>query len=133
MSSDLSTLRTDLKARLGPLLPRDTRIVEHLSEAIDTVVPVVYFEFLEVSSGVNGRPLDRFTVAPRIDVVIASSGSGDEDGADDLALHLALALQGLDDVWWDTAKKELLKNGAIAWRFALTIISTTQPPAAAGQ
>lgn len=132
MSSDLSTIRADLKTRLAGALPPRTRIEDALSEAIDTVVPVVYFEFTEVSSAVNGSPLDRFTVAPRIDVIIASAGAGDEDGADELALSLARALQSFDDVWWDTAKKERLSNGALAWRFALTIISTIQTPAPAG-
>ena len=66
------------------------------------------------------------TVAARIDLVVASAGSGDEDGADADLVTLAHVLQRFDDIYWDTAKKERLSNGAIAWRFPLTLLSTIE-------
>lgn len=124
MFSDPATIRADLKARLAPVLPDPWRIVGGLSQAIDTVVPVIYFEFTEVSSSVNGAPLGRSTVATRFDLVVASAGSGDEDDADKHLVTLALILQGFDDIYWDTTRKEALSNGAIAWRFPLTLLAT---------
>lgn len=126
MFSDPATLRTDLKARIAPHLPPKWRVEEGLSEAYDTVGTIVYFEFVEVSSSAAGKALDRFTVAARIDLVVASAGSGDEDGADADLVTLAHVLQRFDDIYWDTAKKERLSNGAIAWRFPLTLLSTIE-------
>lgn len=126
MFSDPATIRTELRDRLKPLLPANWRIINNLSEAIDTVVTVIYFEFTEVSSSVNGTALDRFTVAPKFDLVVASAGTGDEDGADADLVTLAHALQQCDDIYWDTAKKERLSNGALAWRFPLTLLSTIE-------
>ncbi|KXC05770.1 hypothetical protein [Microbacterium hominis] len=126
MFSDPATIRTELRDRLKPLLPATWRIIDNLSQAVDTVVTVLYFEFTEVSSSVNGAALDRFTVAPKFDLVVASAGAGDEDGADADLVTLAHALQQCDDIYWDTAKKERLSNGAIAWRFPLTLLSTIE-------
>lgn len=126
MFSDPATIRTELRDRLKPLLPEKWRIIDNLSQAVDTVVASVYFEFTEVSSSVNGTPLDRFTVAAKFDLVVASAGAGDEDGADADLVTLAHALQQCDDIYWDTAKKERLSNGALAWRFPLTLLSTIQ-------
>ncbi|MDJ1115388.1 hypothetical protein [Microbacterium dauci] len=122
MFSDLAGLRADVKARLKPLLP-GIRIEDALTPAVDTVVPVLYFEFTEISSSVQGAALDRQTVAPQMDAVLASAGSGDEDGADAQILNLVHALQRSDDIFWDTARKERLANGAIAWRVTLTLLS----------
>lgn len=124
MFTDPATIRSELKARLEPQLPDGWRIIDGLSQAVDTVVPVVYFEFTEVSSSVNGTALDRFTVAPHFDLVVASAGAADEDDADAHLVTLAHVLQGFDDIYWDAAKKEALSNGAIAWRFPLTLLST---------
>lgn len=126
MFSDPATIRTELRDRLKPLLPEKWRIIDNLSQAVDTVVASVYFEFTEVSSSVNGTPLDRFTVAAKFDLVVASAGAGDEDGADADLVTLAHALQRFDDIYWDTAKKERLSNGALAWRFPLTLLSTIE-------
>lgn len=126
MFSDPRTLRADLKARIAPHLPTTWRIEDGLTSAYDTVVTVVYFEFVEVSSSAGGAPLDRFTVAARLDMVVASAGASDEDGADADLVKVAHALQRFDDIYWDTAKKEALTNGAIAWRFPLTLLSTIE-------
>ena len=125
MFTNPATIRADLKARLTPLLPANWRIEDGLKEAYDSVVPVVYVEFTGVSSSVGGSPLGRDTVAPSFDLVVASAGSADEDGADAHLITLAHVLQQFGDIYWDTlTKTRLEKSGAYAWRFPLTLLST---------
>lgn len=133
MFSDLAQIRAELKTRLEPFTG-NWRIVDRLEKAGDTVVPVVYFTYDEISSAVNGQPLDRHTVAPRITLTLASAGTADEDAVDAQILHLAHVLQGFDDIYWDTATKVSLDSGAYAWRVALTILSILPTtPAVPGQ
>ncbi|WP_315551263.1 hypothetical protein [Microbacterium aurum] len=127
MFSDPATIRADLKARLIPLLPSEWRFEDGLKEAYDTVVPIVYVEFTGVSSSANGAPLSRHTVAVSFDLVVASAGSADEDGADAHLVTLAHVLQRFDDIYWDTlTKTRLEKSGAYAWKFPLTLLSTLE-------
>ena len=127
MFSDPATIRADLKTRLKPLLPANWRIEDGLKEAYDSVVPVVYVEFTGVSSAANGASLGRDTVAVGFDLVVASAGSADEDGADAHLVTLAHVLQRFDDIYWDTlTKTRLEKTGAYAWKFPLTLLSTLE-------
>jgi hypothetical protein len=126
MFSDLPGLRAELKSRLEPALP-GWRIVDTLADVVDTVVPVLYFEYTEIASSVNGQPMNRYTVAPKIDLVLASAGPGDEDSVDALILPLVHVLQRFEDIFWDTATKQRLSNGAFAWRISLTLLSHIPP------
>lgn len=126
MFSNIATIRAALKARLVPLLPENWQFEDGLKEAYDTVTPIVYAEFTGISSSANGTPLSRDTIAVSFDLVIASAGSADEDGADAHLVTLAHALQRFDDIYWDTLTKIPLKSGAYAWKFPLTLLSTLE-------
>jgi len=124
--SDLAEVRAELKSRLAVPL-HDWRIVDEMSTTVDTVVPVLYFEYIEVASSVGGQSLDRQTVACRIDLSVYSAGSDGEDAADAHILRLAHALQAFDDIFWDTARKQRLSNGAYGWKVEATILSALNP------
>lgn len=128
MFSDLAEIRAHLKTRLEPHA-NGWRIVDELSTPVDATVPVLYFEYTEIVSSVNGQPLGRDTVGARIDLVLASAGKSDEDGADAHVLQLGQALQQFSDIYWDAATKIRLDNGAYAWRVPVTVLSTYTPPA----
>lgn len=128
MFSDLAGIRADLSARLATHLP-GWKIIDKLAAAVDSVVPVLYFEFTGLASSVNGQPLPRDTVACRIDITVAGAGSADEDAADAHILRLTHVLQAFDDILWDSARKISLANGPLAWVVETTVLSSgTLPP-----
>jgi hypothetical protein len=124
--SELASVRRDLADRLKPLLPDTWRVIDRLEDAQKAVVPTLYFEYTEISSSADGQPLARDQVACHIDLIVATAGDNEND-ADAHILALTHALQQFDDIFWDTAKKERLAIGPLAWRVSLVILSNAEP------
>ena len=126
MFSDLAAIRAKLAERLKPVVPAAWEIVESLESARKSLAPVLYFEHTQITSAINGAPLPRTTVGCGIDLIIAAAGN-DEDDADAHILDLVRALQGYDDILWDTANKTRIggETGPLGWRISLTVLSTT--------
>lgn len=131
MFSDLASIRTALRDRLGPALPEEWRIVDHIATPAETIVPILHFEFTGIDSTANGQPLGRDTVACSFDLVIEtprSDDAGAEDDVDDHVLTLARVLQKSSDIYWDTARKQRLADGGhMTWRVSLTLLTNTAP------
>lgn len=128
MFSDLASVREHLATRIKAHLPSDWITVTKLEADRKTVKPVLYFEYTEVSSSVNGAPLGRGQVACSITLTIAAPGD-DEDAADSYILPLTAAFQDSDDIYWDTATKTRIgtATGALGWRIPLTLLVDAEP------
>lgn len=131
MFSDLTSIRTGLRDRLGPHFPEEWRIVDHIAAPAESLVPVVYFEFTAISTEANGQPLGRDIVASEVDVVVTTPRTdegGAEDDVDAHVLSLVKAVRTSDDIYWSTARKvQLGNNGPMAWRISLTLLTSTAP------
>lgn len=129
MFSSLPTFRADLEQRLTPVLPGSWRIEASLSEAITALVPVVYMEFTDLSTTDPRGDLPRGQVLASVDLVIADPGTNEaaEDGADAHVLDVLDVLDTADDIYWESARKERLGNGSLAWRISCRayILTTT--------
>lgn len=118
MFSDIGTFRADLDALVSATLPLDWRTVPSLSAAVESLVPVVYFEFTELATSDPSGPLGRGTVYASCDLVVTDpqTGDGAENAVDNHVVQLIAALDPHDDINWDVAKKERLATGPLAWR-----------------
>ena len=115
MFSSIATFRADLDALVTATLPEEWRTVPTLSKAVESLVPVVYFEFTELSTEDPAGPLGRGTVYASCDLVVVAPETT-EDPVDQHIVQLILALDPHDDINWDVAKKERMGNGSLAWR-----------------
>ncbi|MGW9345958.1 hypothetical protein ACWGR3_30925 [Streptomyces albidoflavus] len=122
MSSKLATVRKALRDAIKPHVPAKWRIVPSLEAIQKLAVPALYFEFTRIANTVDGQPIPAGTVLTEFDLVVTvplGSVAKDEDAVDAAVLDLILALDGLDDVMWDTAEKGRLGD-QLAWRVSIS-------------
>jgi hypothetical protein len=126
---DLAHVRAALADQVRPVLPESWLIEPAIKDQANAVVPVLYFEFTEISGDVDGRPLGRGTVACHIAMWIVTVGTseGAEDDVDAHMLALAYALQSFDDLHWERAVKDRTKGGQLGWRVSLVKLATDTP------
>lgn len=130
-SNTLATIRKYLRDEIKPQLPTRWRIVPELSEALNLVVPALYFEFTGFTREAGGAQLPPghvfcdFTltiVVPQTDTTKA------ENAVDAAVVDLILALDTHSTLAWDTASKTRLTTGQMGWRISLSILATTPTP-----
>lgn len=129
-SSTLATIRAAVDTGIKPSLPATWETVPNLSSALNKRVPVLYTEFTGISTEHNGVRIPAGHVICDFDLVIVVPGTDDrkaEDAADAAVLDLIIALDAsTTDLVWDTAKKERLTAGQLAWRVSLSVITTSR-------
>lgn len=127
MFSSLASFRTELEAQIKPGLPATWRVESSLTAAINALTPVLYFEFTEISSTDPGGPLARGTVWASCDLIITDpqTGDGAENAVDTHVISVITALDPRDDIHWDTARKERLTDGPLAWRVSAHALVAT--------
>jgi len=150
MFSDLTSIRAALKARLQPeptipgddvepgpdtlpsdyVLPTKWRYIDHISEPVESLTPVVYTEFAAISPEANGQPLGRDAVACNVDLVVAAVSTDNkvsEAQADEYVHRLIRAINhDNDDIFFSSARKERETNGSVAWRVSIVCIASTE-------
>lgn len=130
MFTDLASVRDGIAERLAPLLPDTWEIVRTLSEAKKLLTPALYIEFTGFASAVNDKALSRTQVLAKGEVVVASVETDTEKGekaADEHVLKLVQAFQSANDLYWDTAQKDRLTGGQIAWRVSFGALVNNHP------
>lgn len=129
-SSTLATIRAAVDAGIKPNLPAAWETVPNLSSALNKLTPVLYTEFTGISTEHKGVLIPAGHVMCDFDLVIVVPGTDDsksEDVVDAAVLDLIIALDAADtDLVWDTAKKERLAAGQLAWRISLSVITTSR-------
>lgn len=129
MFSDLPSVRTALKDRLEPLLPSDWRWKPYLEGDVKALVPVVYIEFVAFEPRVQNAPLAHGQVAARFNLIVTDPKTDTENAEDDVDDHvreLIVALDGMTDMYWDTAEKKRLPTGPLAWTIStFALVDTT--------
>jgi hypothetical protein len=128
-SSRLDTVRAALDATLKPVLPESWRTVPNIAApATKQLVPVLYTEFTGISNQHAGQTIPQGLVFCDFDLVIVIASTDDEKGENDVdaaVLDLIAAVDASESVAWDTAKKERLASGQLAWRLSLAVITHT--------
>lgn len=127
--SRLDTVRAALDATLKPVLPATWKTVPHIkAEAAKQLTPILYTEFTGITNQHSGQTLPPGVVFCDFDLVIAIASTDDRKGEDDVdaaVLELIAAVDASESVAWDTAKKQRLETGQLAWRLSLAVITHT--------
>lgn len=128
MFTDLATLRNDVKTRLTPILPADWKYEPTLEGTIKARVPVLYIEFVAIETSVANANLPRGSVAARFNLIITDPKTDTEkaeDAVDGHIVDIIRALDPMDDLYWEGARKARLADGPLAWTFdAFAIVNT---------
>lgn len=130
MFSSIATFRGDLDAIVKTTLPETWRTIPSLAGAINSLVPVVYFEFTELATSDPAGPLGRGTVYASCDLIVTDpqTGDGAEDAVDAHIVRMIAALDPHDQINWDIARKERLEAGPLAWRISTHALVSTELP-----
>lgn len=131
MFSDLASIRTAVKDRLEPLLPDTWRWVPYADTLTTAATPIVYIEFTEIASMVNGEPLGPGQCAPGLNLIVTdplTDTEKAENAVDEHVLRLIHALESSNDLYWSTATKRRLENGQMAWVIPVTALAETPDP-----
>jgi hypothetical protein len=135
MFSDISAIREELKARIAPELPDGWVVKEYLTEAIESLTPVVYFEFVRFDSKADGQPLGKGYAGAEFNIWITDPKTDDKGSEDAVDTHVVRIINIIDshsDIYWESAEKDRLKTGPLAWSikaFAITNITPNTDPA----
>lgn len=128
MFSDLATIRSAVKDTLTPLLPSTWRYEPTIEGTQKAAVPVVYIEFTDVDTTMNGQPLPRGSYTAHFNIIVTDPKTDTdkaEDAVDAHLLKLPQAFDGLEYIYWDTARKSRLPDGPLAWTLTAFAIATT--------
>ena len=132
MFSSIGAIREEVKAILEPGLPNDWTVKQYLTEAVESLKPVVYLEFTTFSSSSAGQPLGRGYAEAGFNVWVTdpkTSDQGSEDAVDDHVIRILGTIDQHSDIYWESAEKDRLSTGPLAWRvkaFAITDIGSTE-------
>lgn len=130
MFSDISALRAELKARIEPELPAGWVIKEYLTEAVESLTPAVYFEFARFDSKADGQPLGAGYANAEVDIWVTDPKTDEQRSEDAVDSHVVRIINIIDshsDIYWDSAEKQRLSTGPLAWRIKTSAITNITP------